>query len=126
MIARSWLAACALAAFAATACGPEFDRTEINAVVSSGLGGSINKSRVTVTEGMALKAHIVPVDDDDEPMPMQIRSRDPDIMDVTRVVSDRDYAFLGLRQGRTEIEIRADGEIVLILEAVVTPQPSAP
>ena len=42
------------------------------------------------------------------------------------MVSPGDYAFLGLRPGQTEVEVLADGKVVLILTAVVTEQPTPP
>jgi hypothetical protein len=42
------------------------------------------------------------------------------------VVSDGDYAFLGLATGQTEVEIRANGKLVLILTVYVTAQPTLP
>jgi hypothetical protein len=41
-------------------------------------------------------------------------------------VSDRDFAFIGVKTGKTEIQIRADDKIVLRIEAVVTDQPASP
>lgn len=111
---------------ALTGCGPDYERTEITGIVPSPLGGEINFQHVYVPQGMPLKAHIVSLNDDNKLMDGQIRTSDPTIMDVIQGVGDRDFAFLGMKAGRTQIEIRADGELVLVLDAVVTEQPAAP
>lgn len=113
-------------AIAATACGPDYDRTDIQGVIASPLGGRVDRTRIEVPVGMIVKAHIVPWNDDREPMEATIRSRDPGVVEVAQVVSDRDYAFLGLRRGTTQIEIRADGDLVLVIDAIVSDQAPAP
>jgi hypothetical protein len=67
-----------------------------------------------------------PIYDDHKEMAAGLRSKDPDIVEVTGVVNPGDYAFLGLRPGQTEIEVTADGHLVLILTAIVTEQPPLP
>jgi len=106
-------------------CGPDYDRTEINAQPSK-LGGGVTKSRIEVPLGMVVKAHIVSYDDDEKVMKATFRVADPAILEVAGVVTDSDYAFLGLRPGITQVELRADGDLVLIVDAVVTEQPAAP
>ncbi len=111
-------------ALGSAACGPDYDRTQIEGIVSSPLGGSIDRTRVVVPVGMIVKARIRPYNDDDEVMSGTLQVRDPSIMEVVDVVSDHDYAFLGLRPGVTAIELRADGKVVLILDAIVQEQPA--
>ena len=106
------------------ACGPDYDHTDISAVRKTKLGGDINIQRLEVPEGLVLKAHIAVWNDDEETMPLVVRSKDPSIVEVAGVVSDRDYAFLGLQRGRTEIEFVADGTVVLTIEANVVAQPT--
>jgi len=117
------LAALALAALGTAACGPDYQRTDIP---TTGLiapqGGNISYQSVVVPEGTVLKAHIVSFDTDGKTMNNQVRSNDSGIMDAVSVISDHDYAFLGIRQGKTTIEIKAADDTVLVLEAVVTPQ----
>jgi hypothetical protein len=123
---KTKILALALAALGVVACGPDYQRTDIEGVVTSPLGGRIDYSRVEVPLGMILKAHIVPTNDEGKPMETTIRSRDPGVVEVAPVVSDHDYAFLGLRPGITQVEIRAEGDLVLIIDAVVTAQPDLP
>jgi hypothetical protein len=123
------LAAFALAALLAPAlvgCGPEYDHTDITGVHPSPLGGSMNYARINVPAGMVVTAHLVSYDDSNGRMSMDVRSRDASIVEVTSVISDHDYAFFGHRAGTTQIELRADDKLVLIVDAVVTEQPPAP
>jgi hypothetical protein len=106
------------------ACGPDYDHTDISAVRKTKLGGDMNIQRLEVPEGLVLKAHIVVWNDDEEAMPLVVRSKDPKIVEVAGVVNDRDYAFLGLQRGRTEIEFVADDTVVLTIEANVVAQPT--
>ena len=96
----------ALAAAFVTGCGADYDRTDITAVKASPLGGSVTTSRVEVPVGMIVKARIVSYDDDRKEMDNDFHMKDPSIAEVTGVVSDGDYAFLGLQTGSTEVEIR--------------------
>jgi hypothetical protein len=108
------------------ACGPDYDHTEISAVKSPALGGGLTMQKLDVHEGLIVKAHIVVWNDDKEPMPLDVRAVDPTIVEVAGVVSDRDYAFVGLKAGHTQVEFRADGDVVLTVDADVLPQPDQP
>jgi hypothetical protein len=121
------LAALGLSLFASAlvGCGPDYDRLDIGGVVEPP-GGQINVQRVVVPQGLVLKAHIVPRDDDNQPMALEIRSERPEILEIAETINDRDYAFLGKRAGQTTVTIKADGATVLVLDAVVTAQPSEP
>jgi len=107
-------------------CGPDYDQTRIDGITKSDLGGSIDHSRVEVPVGMIVKAHIAPMNDDNKVMKGALSSLDPSIMEVRGVVTEYDYAFIGLRPGATQIEVRADDKLVLILDAYVVPQPATP
>jgi len=113
-------------ALSLAACGPEYDRTEITGVRKTQLGGDVSTQRIEVPEGLVIKAHIVVWNDDNEQMELAVRSKDPSIIEVAGVVNERDYAFLGKRRGRTEIEFVADDTVVLTVEANVTAQPALP
>jgi hypothetical protein len=120
------VAALAVSTLVVAGCGADYDRTDITAIKPSPLGGNMNYTRIEVPVGMILKARIVSYDDDREEMDADIRVKDTSIVEATGVVSNGDYAFLGLRPGTTEVEIRADGKLVLIVTAIVTPQPALP
>lgn len=109
-------------AFALGACGPSYDHTEITGVVASPLGGTVTFQSVDVPEGMIVKAHIASLDDDEDLMDGAVRSHDESIVRVSGLVSDRDFAFEGLKPGRTEVEILANGKLVLVLDAIVSAQ----
>lgn len=122
----SILAMLASLAVGGVGCGPEYDRTDFSGTVPDGFGGGISATSLQVHEGMILKSHIVAWNDDNERMPLGIRSLDESIVKVVNVISERDYAFVGLRAGRTQIELTADDEVVLVIEAEVIPQPEPP
>jgi hypothetical protein len=114
-------------AFGLVACGPDYDRTEISAVKGQGtLGGNVDTQRLDVPEGLVITAHVVAWNDDNEQMTLAVRSKNPEIAEVAGVVNDRNYAFLGLKSGDTEIEFLADGHVVLTVPAHVTKQPELP
>lgn len=115
-----------LVPLALVACGPDYDRTEISGVVTGKLGGSVNVSRVSVPEGSIVKAHLVSYDTDDKTMTAEIRSADERVLQVAPVVTKDDWAFLGVAPGRTTVDIKADGHTVLVIDAIVTPQPAPP
>lgn len=108
---------------ALAACGPEYDRIDIDAVEAE-LGGSINSQRIHVREGLIVKAHIVPWNDDKDPLSLTLRSKDESKLKVAPTVNDRDYVFIGLEAGSTEVEFIVDGKTVMTVPASVTPQTS--
>jgi hypothetical protein len=121
---RSVLACVAVASLAAAAgCVAEYQRTDVDGVVESPLGGSVNYASVSVPEGMVVKAHIAPFNDDNNPLTCVLSSEDATIMDVSQAVGDKDYAFYGLKPGTTRINVRAGDAVVMVLDAVVTAQP---
>ena len=114
-------------ALGALACGPEYDRTEISAVKGhTTLGGAINTQRLDIPEGLVITAHMVVWNDDNEQMSLGVRSKNPSIIEVAGVVNERNYAFVGLKEGTTEIELIADGDLVLTIPATVKKQPELP
>lgn len=118
------LAALAFGGASLTACGPDFDHVSIDGVVTAGNGtGAINTARITVQEGMVLKAHIVPYNDDNEIMLTRLETHDGRFIGTSYVISDQDFAFYGISAGETDIDVFAEGKLVLVLHAVVTPQP---
>jgi hypothetical protein len=122
------LGAIALTALLLAGCGAEYDHTDILSVHQppKPLAGRVDYARIQVSVGAVVTAHIVSYDDDHKEMAADLRSKDTGVVEVTGVVTPGDYAFLGMRVGETEIEVRADGHLVLILKAVVTEQPPLP
>lgn len=119
--------ACVAAALALAGCGADYDHTEITNVKGSPpFPGTMNYARVVVPVGMVVTAHIISYDDDHKTMATGIQSKDTRVVDVESVVSPDDYAFFGLAPGSTDVELTADGKVVLIVTAVVTDQPSLP
>ncbi len=121
------LAAIAACALSLAGCGADYDHTDItNVKGSTPFPGTMNYARIVVPVGMVVTAHIVSLDDDRKTMATTVSSKDTRVLEVAGVVSADDYAFLGLAPGTTEVEITADGKVVLIVTAVVTNQPSLP
>ncbi len=123
MGACAWALSAALAIGAMGCGGPDYDHTEFAIGRVSSLGGRVDRSRIEVPEGMIVTAHIVSYNDDDEIMRMTPHSKDPTILDVRPIITEHDFAFVGLKPGVTEVEIEADGHVVLVIAASVVPQP---
>lgn len=126
-LARRFALAATLAAGALSAgCTADYDRTDITVVrpPPAPLAGSVNHARIHVSVGSVVTAHIVSYDDDHDTMSLELRAMDRSVVEVANVVSEHDYAFLGLRPGTTDVEMRADGKLVLIFTAVVVDQPA--
>ena len=107
-------------------CTAQYDHTDIGQARASVLGGRVDRQGISVPEGMIVTVHIVSYNDDDNIMTMSLRAKDPTILDVSNVISDHDFAFIGLKQGVTDVELRADDRVVLVMQAVVGPQPASP
>jgi hypothetical protein len=107
-------------------CTAQYDHTDIGQARASVLGGRVDRQGISVPEGMIVTVHIVSYNDDNNIMTMSLRAADPSILDVSNVISDHDFAFIGLKQGVTDVELRADDRVVLVMQAVVGPQPSSP
>lgn len=116
----------AMALSSVAACAPEYDHTDIGQARQSVLGGRVDRQGIQVPEGMIVTAHIVAYNDDDKIMTMSLRATDPTILDVANVITEHDFAFIGRKQGTTEVELRADDRVVLVMQAVVGPQPTPP
>lgn len=108
---------------AVTGCGPSYDHTDFTARASK-LGGTVDRTQIVVPEGMIVTAHIVPYNTDNKVLTATFQSKDTSTLVVQNVISDHDFAFVGLKQGITDVELRADGDLVLTITANVTPQPS--
>ena len=110
---------------AATGCGPSYDHTDFTPRPSK-LGGTVDRQQIVVPEGMIVTAHVVSYNDDNKEMSVGLHSRDDSTLQVQSVISDHDFAFVGLKQGTTDVELRAEGDLVLTITATVVPQTAAP
>jgi hypothetical protein len=117
-----------VAALGVAACGPEYDRTELSGVVAddftSGSSQAISVTHMQVHEGLVMKSHIVVWNDNNVQMHLDVRSSDPDIVEIAGVITPRDYAFIGRKVGHTQIKFVAEDTVVLTIEADVLPQPT--
>lgn len=107
------------------ACGPSYDRVEIDQVTVGKLQGEITTQHITITEGSLVTARITPYDSDHKDLTSHVRSLDESYLTVTPMVTDHGYAFYGLRPGRAQVEVKADGETVLVIDADVKAQPAS-
>lgn len=126
---RRGLAMLALAASAVglSACGPEYDRTEITVVSSSYPSDySASLGRITVTEGTALTLHLVVYNDDNEKMPVRFVLTDNQIANFVAQVDPGNYTLLAYKEGVSQLQIIADDTKVLTINVYVRPQPTPP
>lgn len=110
---------------ALTACGPNYSKTEIDQVTTGRLQGEVTTTHIRVVEGSVITARITPYDSDHHDLTSHVRSLDESRLTVTPMVTDHGYAFYGLAPGRAEVEVKADGEVVLVIDADVEPQPGS-
>lgn len=122
---RIAIALLSLGAIALSACGPDFDRVEIGKQPSK-IGGDISTTQLVIPVGMIVKAHLAPIDDSGDTMTARVRVVDNRILEAANVVTEADFAFIGLQPGTTEIELEADNKVVLIIPAIVTEQGVSP
>jgi hypothetical protein len=116
----------ALAFFAASVggCTAGYSHTDISQTGTSELPASVSQIGVKVTHGDVLTAHVAPFNSDEKPMVGDVVSDDQTILNVVRAYGDKNYAFLGVKPGRTVVELKADGLTVARLEAEVLAQPA--
>ena len=119
------LASSLLLGLAVCGCSSDFDHVTIDNVKSP-LSGSMNLARIEVPVGTIVTAHIVAYNENHDTMSVDLHTKDSSLLDVANVVSEHDYAFLGVKAGETEIEMRADGKLVLVFRAAVVNQPTPP
>jgi hypothetical protein len=87
------------------------------------LSAEVSPRRIQVTHGGVVTAHIAPFNSDNKPMVGDVASDDRTILDVQRAYGDKNYAFLGVKPGKTIVELKADGVTVARIESEVTSQP---
>ena len=105
-----------------TGCAAGYSRTEISSVSSNELSAEVTPTHITVTHGGVVTAHIAPFNSDSNPMVGDVASDDRTILDVQRAYGDKNYAFLGVKPGKTIIEFKADGVTVARVESDVVEQ----
>ena len=88
----------ALMALPMLACGPDYDHLELSGTKASPLGGEVKDNHISVPEGMIVKTHVVPWNDDKETMPGHVFSHDSDTLEIAAIVNDRDYAFIEINR----------------------------
>jgi hypothetical protein len=112
----------AMLAGALSGCTAGYRHTDISQVSSNELPSTVSAVHIQVTEGSIVTAHIAPFNSDDKPMVGDVQSTDRSMLDVLKAYGDKNYAFLGVKPGKTTVLFLADGETVATIEAEVTPQ----
>lgn len=114
------LAALALAAL--SGCTSSYSHTDISTVSSNDLPAQVSALRVAVTQGSIVTAHVAPWNSDEKPMVGDVQSTDAATLQVLHAYGDKNYAFLGVKAGKTTVTFLADGIVVATIQAEVTPQ----
>ena len=115
-----WVAV-GVAAAALAGCGPDYDHTELTGIVALA-GAECTRERIVVTHGTLLKVHVVSKNDSYDEMDNSVTSANKNVLEVAPVINPRDWTLIGVNPGQTEVEIKANGKTVLIIEAFVVPQ----
>lgn len=99
----------------ATACGSNYESLEISRV-SGASNASIGSERFVVPEGRVLVIEVRPLagrqrKDHDVTDTLELRSVDPSIANVRPGIRADTWLFLGTKSGRTEFEVRVNGNV---------------
>lgn len=83
----------------------------------------LGATSLRLVDGIATQARVSAIDDADEPMPvLELRSRDPEVFEVTRAPDLGRYVFFGAAPGSSELVIVSDGQQVGTVPVTVEPQ----
>ncbi len=104
------------------ACGPNYDHTAVDNTLSQLPANEASIYRVVVVEGTAIKVHIESFDSNHDTMTADVVSGDSNVLIVTPTITEHDYLLQGLKSGRTEVRVTADGKLVLRIAALVEEQ----
>ncbi len=109
-------------AAASSGCIANYSHTDISSVSSNDLPSQVTAFRIAVTQGSIVTAHIAPFNNDEKPMVGDVQSSDPTMLTVVHAYGDKNYAFLGLKPGKTQVMFLADGVVVATIQSEVTAQ----
>jgi hypothetical protein len=107
-------------------CTASYSHTDISTVSPSDppLTSQVTAFSVQVSEGGVVTAHIAPFNSDEKPMVGDVQSDNPSVLKVFRAYGDKNYAFVGLKQGQAHVLFLADGVTVATINAEVSAQPA--
>jgi hypothetical protein len=111
-----------LAVAGAAGCTSSYSHTDISTVSTSDLPSQVTAFHVQVTQGAIVTAHIAPFNSDEKPMVGDVQSNDPSTLTVLHAYGDKNYAFLGVKPGKTTVEFLSDGVVVATIQSEVTAQ----
>ena len=111
-----------LALATTSGCRSSYSHTDISTVSSNDLPSQVTALHIQVTQGSIVTAHIAPFNSDEKPMIGDVQSNDPTTLTVLHAYGDKNYAFLGLKPGRTTVEFLSDGVVVATIQSEVTAQ----
>lgn len=119
------LIAAAALAFTSIACGgPHYDHTTVTDVAQGDLPATVSLNTISIAVGGATKAVITPYNDDGKTMGMEVSSDGPTTLEVASGIGANEFIFMGRAVGKTTVRFLADGEVIAIANAEVTPQTS--
>jgi hypothetical protein len=118
---------CAACALAVLACGspakPRFDHLTYSEVSLAPIAPQLEPNRVTISEGIVVKARVRAIDRDGEPMSgrVSLRPENSGVLDVAPG-PEGTLVFVGVADGQTMIEVSLGGRAVGRVEGLVVPQ----
>jgi hypothetical protein len=104
-------------------CAPKYKRTVFSQTGGGEVSGSVNAELVSVAVGTVVTAQVAPYDSSDAPIPCEVVSQDATTLQVYHASGDRKFAFLGIKEGSTRVEVHANGITVGVIQAQVVAQP---
>jgi hypothetical protein len=104
-------------------CQPKYDHTTFDSVGGNQLAARVDTQLISVAEGGVVTAKITPYNTNGVILPADVVSEDATILEVYHATGDHRFAFLGVKQGTTRVQISASGTVVGVIEAQVVAQP---
>jgi hypothetical protein len=112
----------AVAALAIGCGGPTYDHMTIHDVSQGDLATVVSLTNVSFPVGAAANVQIRPYNDDGAPMTGEVVSDSPSILEIAPGFGEAEFVFMGRTVGTTTVKFLADGQVVAIAKAEVTPQ----
>lgn len=104
-------------------CVASYDHTEIDPITQGAqLQGVVSAEQIQVPIAGVVEAKIMPFNTDNNPLVPGVYVEDPGTLKVIPGVTDRSFAFLGVKTGNTRVHLQADGRDVMVVQASVVAQ----
>ncbi len=102
--------------------GPSYDRSDVTDVAQGNLSTVVSLTTVSMPLGAATKALINHYDDDNKVMSSNVVSDGPTIIEIAPGLAAGEFIFMARTVGITTVKFLADGQVIAIAKAEVTPQ----